>query len=247
MPSLGVQPGDRAALFTCFGGCARPLVLATLRDRLGYGLGPLLPRSAPPPVARPTAVPFAAVIERLWSKAIPDHPRLRAYLQFRGLSGAVPPALRLHPACLYLEVGQPRRWLPAMLARFVRPDGSVTGLHRMYLDPNGPGKAAVPTPKKFLGRVAGSSIQLAEGVETALAVAEGVETALAVAEARGGPVWAAGSAGGLAVMELPPGLHLLEIWSDPDPAGRAAAGRLAARAQRRGIRVELFIPRRLGA
>jgi len=239
-PSLSVRPGDRAPLFTCHGGCSRPAVAAAVRDRLG---------GAPPPAWPPGYVPVPpspgatlALVARLWAGAVPDHPRLAAYLRHRGLSGAVPPALRLHSSLLYAELAQPRRWFAGMVARFTLPDGSVTGLSRTFLDPIGLGQAAVAVPKRFLGRVHGSAIHLGELADGRLAVAEGIETALAVAEARGIPLWAAGSAPGVAALELPDGLVALQVWADPDPAGRGAADQLAARARRRGITVEVFVP-----
>jgi hypothetical protein len=241
-PSLAVRPGERVALVTCFAGCPRDALVATLRERLtGDELASW--RSV-----RPTRLSVTpALIGDLWSEALPHHPRLVTYLQFRGLTGAVPTALRLHPRLRYCEPPEATRWLPAMVARFQRPDGSVTGLHRTYLDPSGPGKAEVRSPKRFLGRVAGAAVHLGEPGHGRLAVAEGIETGLAVQEARGVSVWAAGSARGLAALELPCDLTLLEVWADSDPPGLDAAGDLARRARRLGIAVGVFVPPEEGA
>ncbi len=246
-PSLSIRPGDRAILITCFVGCPRPAVVAAIRDRLG-GASWTPPPAAPP---RPAPDPAATLelVAHLWREAEPDHPRLRAYLRHRGLTGAVPPALRLHPACLYVEPGAPRRFCPAMLGRFVTPRGEVTGILRTFLDPNGPGKAQFGSPKKMLGRTRGAALHLAQPTDGVLAVAEGLETALAVMEGRGVAAWAAGSAGGLAALVLPDGLVLLQVFADPDPdpAGRAAAAALAARVRARGVRAQVFVPCTTGA
>jgi putative DNA primase/helicase len=240
-PSLSIRPGERADLLTCFGGCARGAVVAALRDELSSTDPDGLPRAAR---AASSALPATTVelVGRLWSEGLPDHPRLGAYLGHRGLSGYVPAALRLHPMLAYHELGQATRRFPAMVARFQHPDGTTTGLHRTWLDATGPGKASVSSPKRFLGRVAGAAVHLSEPTDGRLAVTEGIETGLAVLEARGVAVWAAGSALGVAALELPDGLVRLEVWADPDRVGRDAAVALARRAQRVGIEVGVYVP-----
>ncbi len=241
-PSLAVRPGEQVALVICFAGCQHDALVATLRERLtGDELGAW--RSV-----RPTRLSVTpALIDDLWLEALPNHPRLVTYLRFRGLTGVVPTALRLHPRLRYGAPPEATRWLPAMVARFQRPDGAVTGLHRTYLDPSGSGKAEVRSPKRFLGRVAGGAVHLGEPSHGRLAVAEGIETGLAVQEARGVSVWAAGSARGVAALGLPCDLTRLEIWADSDPPGLDAAVDLARRARRLGISVEAFVPPEEGA
>ena len=249
-PSLSVGARGGRTIVHCFGGCSQRAVLDALRDRGLWGAGQIPPtwRSAAPDdgawslPSAPSPAATLAVVERLWASSVPDHPRVAAYLRHRGLNGAVPSALRFHPSLLYLEADRPRRFLPGMIGRFQLPDGAVVGLHRTFLDPLGPGKATVAASKKFIGHVAGAAIHFGEPVDGRLGVAEGIETALAVAEARGVPVWSAGSASGLAALELPSDLAKLDIFADPDSAGRSAAEQLATRARHRGVVVDVFLP-----
>ncbi|MGH7691912.1 MAG: DUF7146 domain-containing protein [Candidatus Dormibacteria bacterium] len=247
-PSLSVADRSGQTVVHCFTGCSQVAVLDALRSRGLWGGIPFpstwgadLPQ-APAQHRTPGRDRAKALIRMLWAEALPDHPRLTAYLQFRGLSGAAPPALRLHPHLPYVASGQPRQWFPVMLGCFLDAHGEVVGLHRTFLDPSGPGKARVPSPKRFLGRVKEAAIHLGEPIDGRLGVAEGIETGIAIAEARDTPMWVAGSAGGLAALELPPGLRILQIWADPDPVGRDAAARLVAQARRVGVRAEVFIP-----
>ncbi|MFZ0995780.1 MAG: toprim domain-containing protein [Candidatus Dormiibacterota bacterium] len=245
-PSLSITEKDGRLLFHCHAGCSQQDVLAKLRALGAWPDRQRLSSPAPPPIwslaTREQIDP--ALIERLWGEALPQHPRLAAYLRFRGLSGTIPPTLRFHQGLRYTDPDGPIRYFPAMLGRFLDADGQVVGLHRTFLDPRGAGKARVDSPKRFLGRVLGAAVHLGEPAAGRLGVAEGIETALAVQEARGTPMWASGSAVGLARLVLPPGLAVLEAWADPDQAGRGAAGELRRRAEAASVGVELFVRQR---
>ena len=69
-------------------------------------------------------------------------------------------------------------------------DGLIYGVHRTWLRPDGSGKAAVAPQKAMLGRCAGGAVRLAPASD-AVQIAEGIETALAVLVATGVPTWAA--------------------------------------------------------
>ena len=70
-------------------------------------------------------------------------------------------ALRFHPAAHYREApDSPRQTFPALLAAVTDPAGTVTGVHRTYLDPRPDasldrarlGKAPVASPRRSLGQ-----------------------------------------------------------------------------------------------
>ncbi len=181
--------------------------------------------------------------------------RIAEYFRHRGLAGVVPDRLFFHPSLPYSDGGREFSRLPAILAPICSIDDELVALLRVYLDPEGSGKAEVLSPKKltkatFKGATRGAAIRLAEPGEV-LAVTEGLETGLAVMEATGTPVWVAVSAGGLENIVIPDSVTTLEVWADNDPvenggtgqkAGMAAADRFA----RAGGVVKLLIPAQPG-
>jgi hypothetical protein len=74
--------------------------------------------------------------------------------------GRQPWALRFHPA-LWNEETQ-RHW-PALVAAIVDPEGQLTAVHRIWLAPDGSGKAPLRDRKMTLGRYAGGVIRLWRG------------------------------------------------------------------------------------
>lgn len=202
-----------------------------------------LPRPEPPPrEARspaPTGSPEAA--RRLWAMGRRLSGTLaERYLARRGIVGVdAIPALRFHPRCYYWredrrDDAQPETW-PALLARVTDTEGSLTGLHRTWLDPANAEKAPVDPPRKAMGLLLGHGVRIGD-TEDLLAAGEGLETMLALRMALPGlPVVAALSANHLAALILPRGLRRVYIAVDPDAAGRNAANSLAGRAVADGI------------
>lgn len=189
-----------------------------------------------------------------WTAATKDTGRVSEYLRYRGLSGDVPSALRLHPALdYYNDDEQPKKTgnYPALLARMIDQAGYPVTLHRIYLDVDGPGKAPVPTVKKTMTATrergtTGAAIRLFEPTNT-LAITEGIETALAIHEATGVPVWSCKDAHGLAAVVLPPSVKHVYVWADLDESntGQEAAEKVAARFTAEGREVFVLIPPRL--
>jgi hypothetical protein len=94
-----------------------------------------------------------------------------------------------------------------------------------------------------MGHLLGNAVRLTPH-DDILVVGEGIETMLSLVEAVPGiSVWAALSSGHLGAVLLPEGVQRLYIAIDRDPAGRAAAERLSARATEVGIAVRLVEPR----
>ncbi|CAN1521847.1 TOPRIM domain containing protein [Paracoccaceae bacterium] len=179
----------------------------------------------------------AAQAERLWQEAQPiAGTAAEAYLRGRGITGALPPSLRFHPACWH----QSAKRFPAMVARLEGARGFA--VHRTYLRADGSGKADVTPAKAMLGATAGGAVRLSQG-EGALAVAEGVETALSLScglLSAPATVWAALSTSGLLSLRLPTIPSRLTIASDGDKAGREAAHALAERAAALGWAVSML-------
>lgn len=188
------------------------------------------------------------LFERLEDGFIDDRRKIRKYLKFRGLSGQAPEVIRFHPAMGYFENGEKVADFPALLAPYQRRNGQVVGYLRIYLSPDGPGKAPVVkakknTPALWKGALHGAAIRLgAPG--PVLGIAEGLETGLAIQEATGMPVWAAGSAGGMEAIEVPEEVGVIYVWADNDSSGRGeeAARALTERLTRAGREVLVAFP-----
>jgi hypothetical protein len=167
------------------------------------------------------------------------------YLRSRGLELPGDAPLRFHPdAWRNRQCGPPG---PAMLALMTDPlTGEPTGVHVTYLAPGGRGKAGGERPKIMLGRAGVVRLAPDEEVTLSLGLTEGIENALAVMQRhRWRPVWAAGSAGGIAGFPVLPGIEALTIFADADDGGTSveAARRCALRWRRAGRRVWLVLPR----
>jgi hypothetical protein len=170
------------------------------------------------------------------------------YLRARGI--AVMPdlrALRFHPRCFYRTTdpatGADRHetW-PALLAAVTDIPGCVTGLHRTFLDPSGCDKAAVPSPRRSLGEIAGHGVWFG-AADDVMAVGEGLETVLSVRTAVPAmPIAAALSSGHLGVFRPPYTLRRLYIAQDNDPAGELAAQKLSRSALCVGIEPIVLTP-----
>ena len=180
---------------------------------------------------------------RLWQRcrAI-DGTHAEAYLRARAIHRCRFPALRFHPALFYRDGGRMRR-LPALVAAVTGADGSVTGVHRTWLDPSRPAKAPVARPRKALGRVHGFAVRFGAPASGTLLVGEGIETVLSLVTAMPDTVAAAAlSAGSLGAFAPPAGLARLVIARDNDPDGERAAERLARRCARAGVATHVLIP-----
>jgi putative DNA primase/helicase len=161
----------------------------------------------------------------------------------------VPAGLRLHPALRYSdEDGRDLGRFPAMVAKIQYPDGAGASIHRTYLTEDGC-KAAVPQPKKIMAGKAlnTGSVRLGDA-GTTLGIAEGIETALAASIRFGVPVWAATNAVLLESWVPPAGVERVLIAGDNDVSftGQAAAFGLARRLAQKGLAVEIQIPGQTG-
>jgi phage/plasmid primase-like uncharacterized protein len=209
-----------------------------------------LPRAEPPALPRPPAPQGSAeAARRLWAMAKPLAGTLaEAYLRARGiedLRGCE--ALRFHPRCWYRgddddPRDQSRDAWPALISAVTALDGTITGVHRTWLDPASACKAPVSTPRRAMGLLLGNAVRFGVAADVMMA-GEGLETILSLRQIMPSmPAAAALSANHLTALELPTGLRRLYLARDDDAAGRGAAESLAARAAAAGVEALTLVP-----
>lgn len=180
----------------------------------------------------------------------------RLYLGNRGIQlQEWPTVTRVHRSLPYYDSEQEKitGHYPALVSLICQADGQPGSLHRVFLEPDGSGKAPVDAEKKIATypsylSISGGAIPLfprREGDRT-LHVGEGIETLLGVRQGirETEPVWAAGTASLLAGFIPPPWAERLVIWGDLDLSigGERAADLLAATMEERRIEVFTLIP-----
>jgi hypothetical protein len=164
-----------------------------------------------------------------------------SYLRQRGiLRASLHPALRYHPSCYYRDLVTGRtRSFPALIAAVTDPAGTITGVHRTWLAPDGGGKAQVDDPRRALGGLLGNAVRFGfpvRGPVPVMAAGEGLESILSLSHIMPAmPMVSALTANHLAAFDLPPGCVRLYIAADADAAGRNGIQRLSRRAQACGI------------
>ena len=202
-----------------------------------------LPRPEPPkalPARR--ASPEAA--RRLYAMGQPVRGTLAAkYLRARGITadlGGLP--LRFHPSCYHQPPSGPREAHPALLAAVTDLAGTITGVHRTWLDSAHATKARLSTPRKAMGDLLGHGVRFGVARDV-LAAGEGLETMLSLRSVLPTmPMVAALSSAHLAALLLPAGLRRLYVAVDDDHAGRHAVERLRGREDLAGIELRELRP-----
>jgi CHC2-type zinc finger protein/Toprim domain-containing protein len=251
-PSFYVYPKDQH--YHCFGcgahGDAVDFVMHTRRLSFREAVAWLSGQdvSAFTPTERPQYSDSnrnAELAQKIWTEAcLPEGTIVEDYLRSRRLVLPDEPVIRFHPQC---PNGKDR--MPAMVALMSDPEtGDPRGIHRTFLRPDGSGKVS----KMMLGPA--GVIPLCERVTNGLGITEGIETGLAIIQRVGwGPVWAAGSAGGIRSFPVLP-FTTLNIFCDHDESGvglKAAracgqrwadAARIAWNQDRRVIECYIHIP-----
>ncbi len=203
-----------------------------------------LPRPEPPkPIPAPRSSPEAS--RRLYAMGQPLRGTLaHDYLLGRGITADVRSLpLRFHPSC-YHQAGEhgPREARPALLAAVTDLAGTITGVHRTWLDPAQATKAQLSTPRKAMGQILGNGVRFGLAHEV-LAAGEGLETMLSLRTILPAmPMVAALSSNHLAALLLPAGLRRLYVAVDDDRAGRHAMERLRDREDLRGIELRELVP-----
>jgi len=252
-PSCSLADSENGKLLVkCWAGCDSRDVLAALRERglLAGNSAAAHTRYQQVDNTKTDAKKDAARIEtalRLWraSRPVAGSPII-TYLRGRGITLSAPSTLRYHPALKHPDGG----YWPAMVALVQHGvNDRPIGIHRTFLARDGSDKAAVSPDKMMLGKVSGGAVRLAP-VSEKLVVCEGLETALSVQQATGIPTWAAGSAGGIEELTLPPlplaGDIIIAADHDANGVGQRAAEHAAQRWLVDGRRVRIALPPHVG-
>ncbi len=168
------------------------------------------------------------------------------YLRHRGITDLRwTDGLRFHPNCYHrAEDGTGTRtetW-PAMIAAVTDNRGTITGVHRTWLDPAGRGKAPLETPRRAIGDLLGHGVRFGNA-DDVMAVGEGIETILSLRSALPNmPMVAALSANHLSAFLFPESLRRIYVARDNDPAGDTAFAVLAERASAAGMEAISLVP-----
>ena len=197
-------------------------------------------RTGPAPSSKPRDT--TAYARKVWCESTALNGTLaETYLHARGIGHvAGAPALRFHPALTHRN--EPGRF-PCLLAGLQCAAGRFKGVHRIYLDRSGAGKANVDPVKASLGSTAGGAVRLlAEPSGGPLLVGEGIESTAAAMVLFDLPGFAAIGTGGLRAIELPEHVIDVVIAADRDAGGLQAAAALARRLEAEGRDVEIRRP-----
>lgn len=246
------QSGDHGDLLDVIASACGHHSLRETLDEAGRFLSLPMPPgepvfAQPRAVKAPTGSRLAA--QRLWAASSPISGTVAdAYLASRGI--VLPPchdALRFHPRCFYRvsedDLPGTRSAWPAMLAAVTDLDGSLTGLHRTWLNVGGVGKAPVACPRRAIGHLLGNGVRFGRAGAVMIA-GEGIETLLSLRQILAHlPGIAALSSAHLAALHFPAPLKRLYVARDNDPAGFAAVKALTLRAMKDGIEVVPLVPR----
>ena len=231
---------------------ARSQNCATLADALDEARRFLsLPRPEPREPVKPAAQGSPEAARRLFAMSKPIRGTIaEAYLRSRGITDLREcTSLRFHPRCYYRgddddPTDAARNAWPALIAAATDLTGTITGVHRTWLDPSGATKAAVSTPRRSMGLINGQGIRIGK-MNGIVAIGEGLETMLSLrAVLHELPVIAAGSANHLGALLLPDRLRRLYVTEDDDPAGRRATMSVMTRAEAAGIEAMRLRPAR---
>jgi putative DNA primase/helicase len=192
-----------------------------------------------------------AALARLWDSAgrITRGDPVDRYLRGRAVGlDFYPHTLRFAPSAAYRDETGRRGNHPAMLAALIDAGGTAVNIHRTYLTADGR-KADVDEVRKMMPGdfPAGAAIRLAPHGST-LGIAEGIETALAATVLFGVPCWSAVNSTGLEKWQAPAGVTEVVIYGDNDPkfGGQAAAYALAHRLACAGLITSVQIPPMVG-
>jgi putative DNA primase/helicase len=234
-PSLSVRVGDTSLLFKCFSGCETLAVIRALRS--GGQVGRAGVRSTDDSGLR-KPVTDAGMAKRLWDATVPIAGTIaETYLERRHIT-ARSEDIRFHPRA---QLGSKPNvsFHPALIAA-IRDNRGLVAVHRTFLDAKSGWKAAIPDPKRMLGRPGTGAVRLAPAGPV-LGLAEGLETALSAMDILGFPVWAVLGNERFGIVSIPAVVQRLIILPDPDKGGERASA-LAENQAREGLSIETLLP-----
>ncbi|RSU53999.1 CHC2 zinc finger domain-containing protein [Sphingomonas sp. S-NIH.Pt15_0812] len=183
-------------------------------------------------------------LEIIHDSAPIDGTPAEGYLRRRGITFALPPALRFArlkpPKDSGVLAANGPGLLPALVAVVTGPDGTPAGIQRIYLTNDGRKAASADGKVKFsLGFVRGGAVRLGPVLDHGLVLSGSVEDGLSLLEMGAPSVWAAPGEGGLRGMHLPELVRGVVIGGDGDREGRrhAEAAALAIVRGEREVRI----------
>jgi putative DNA primase/helicase len=215
--------------------------------RIDQVIGNVKAETPKPPIDPERRTQLLRAIYLQTSAVAPGDP-VDLYLRSRGIAlDAFPEALRYAPR-LEDGAGGVHPTMVACVGVYGAPKYSA--MHRTFLRRDGLGKAAIPKPRKALGRMPdGACVQLSGFTPgQALGIAEGIETALGAGLYFEMPVWSALNTTMLEKWSPPDGCTEVVVFGDNDAsnAGQDAAEVLRQRLVAKGINVAVRIPPRPG-
>lgn len=246
--SLSLTDRDGRILVKCFAGCDQHTVVDTLKHRhLWPGRD-----DQPPIISKRTEAPRTENQNKeraikLWDEALPASGTLaEIYLNKRGIDLPDGDELRFHAKAAKWE----GRLYSALVAAVRNISGiDIVAVHRILI--NRDGSPVLDDSRKkvklLLGSPAGAAVKLSPATSE-LNVAEGIETALAVLQRTKAPTWSAINAAGLSKFPVIDTVSTLTIWADNDEngAGQRAAEACAERWIAAGKIARVLIPKSVG-
>jgi hypothetical protein len=167
------------------------------------------------------------------------------YLNYRGIKLTdLEGTIRFHSAVQHDDGGIKALYPTLVFPIQSIPNGTVEGIHRIYLQRDGRGKAPVTNPKMALGPVRGNAVWFGEPNEI-LYVAEGPENALSVYCSGAKFVACAINAGNMPNIAIPSIVRVLVICGDRDKAGIAAVKETVLRRELEGFTVQVLYPKKM--
>ncbi|WP_076414976.1 toprim domain-containing protein [Shewanella sp. UCD-KL12] len=203
-----------------------------------------------------------AKLQKVHSEAMPAYksPIAMNYLRSRGLTltetevQRFSSTLGFHPGLPYYcdDEKKFKGKFPALLGIFKDKEGNNLTIHRIYLKPDGSGKADVSNPKKLMSPpnyMGGGAFRLGEPISLDgggkyIGVTEGIETALALFNANNLPCWPLYSDTVLALFEPESDITHVAIWSEKEPskAGWNSAVKLRDKLRNKGLYCQIEYP-----
>lgn len=244
-PSLLVTDRDGRTLVYCYAGCPQGPIIDALRSRgLWEGRKPDEPVPVETGEQRRRAQENEAREQRrleqsiesalaIWSAGAPVEGTLaeRYLTHARKIPGPFPSTLRFASNLMHWPS---KLTLPALLCACQAPDGTITGLQRIYLDPSGNRKADVEPVKMTVGSLGDGAVRLGEP-GAILGLAEGPETGLSAQHLYDIPIWVTCGVRRLDKLTLPKSVTDLIIFADRGAVAEAWSRRAIERYGRQGI------------
>lgn len=164
------------------------------------------------------------------------------YFKARAISKFEGCGIKYHSAILNKESGT---LTPTILfAVKANHDGPIQAIHRIFLNSNGTGKAALVSPKMALGPIKGAGIWLlgAHHLQEKLYIAEGPENALSILSMGRGPVVSTINATNFSNLFVPENIKIIVLCPDNDKAGIANTKKALKAYHKKGRVIKIAMP-----